>query len=231
ELNHAHGLPLSLADRTAAAARVIDSHPEWSDRRIAAVTGLAGNTVGAIRGRSASRAARSGARVGRDGKTRPGNAVQGRLLASELIADNPDASLRDIAKAAGMSPATVSDVRARLARGESPVTPRQRVAALDNGSPATRDTRRASVIDHGDLVARLRSDPSLRFTEGGRILLRVLDVCAFDAAQWQRIGASVPSHHRAAIVALVRRSAGMWQEFAERLANPASDVGDAARAR
>ena len=32
ELNHTHGLPLSRADRTAAAERIIGSHPDWSDR-------------------------------------------------------------------------------------------------------------------------------------------------------------------------------------------------------
>ncbi|MFD0884088.1 VWA domain-containing protein [Streptosporangium algeriense] len=38
--NVAHGLPLSLADRTASAERVMGSHPEWSDRATATVTGL-----------------------------------------------------------------------------------------------------------------------------------------------------------------------------------------------
>jgi ParB-like nuclease domain len=32
--NIAHGLPLSLADRKAAANRIIGSHPQWPDRRI-----------------------------------------------------------------------------------------------------------------------------------------------------------------------------------------------------
>jgi hypothetical protein len=34
--NVAHGLPLSLADRKAAAAQIVASHPHWSDRMIAA---------------------------------------------------------------------------------------------------------------------------------------------------------------------------------------------------
>ena len=38
--NVTHGLPLSLADRKAAAARIIASHAHWSDRMIATVTGL-----------------------------------------------------------------------------------------------------------------------------------------------------------------------------------------------
>lgn len=216
ELNHDDGLPLSLADRTAAAARIIESHREWSDRRIAAITGLAANTVGAIR-RRAGGPPRLTARIGRDGRTRPSNTVQARLLASELFADNPTASLREIARAAGMSPATAGDVRARLLRGESPITPRQRVALRDK-RPVVVATRRAPVVDHADLVLRLRTDPTLRFTDGGRILLRALEACTFDTAQWDRICASVPAHHRAAVVELVRRSAVMWQEFGDRLA-------------
>jgi len=218
ELNQGDGLPLTLADRTAAAARIIESHREWSDRRIAAVTGLAANTVGAIRRRAGGREARLAARVGRDGRTRPGSTVQARLLASELIADNPGASLREIARAVGMSPATAGDVRARLLRGESPITPRQRVALREERSPLTLgQERRGGVGNLGDVVPRLRSDPSLRFTDGGRVLLRALDACVFDATQWERIAASVPSHHRAVIVELVRRSASAWQEFADRL--------------
>src|SRR5256885_8556385 len=46
ETNIAHGLPLSLADRTAAAVRIIATRPQWSDRRIASITGLAATTVG-----------------------------------------------------------------------------------------------------------------------------------------------------------------------------------------
>jgi len=48
-VNVDHGLPLSLADRKAAAERILDTHPDWSDRAIAAAVGLSHKTVGAIR--------------------------------------------------------------------------------------------------------------------------------------------------------------------------------------
>lgn len=38
--NTHHGLPLTRADRKAAAQRILDIHPHWSDRAIAKVTGL-----------------------------------------------------------------------------------------------------------------------------------------------------------------------------------------------
>jgi ParB-like chromosome segregation protein Spo0J len=215
ELNHAHGLPLSLADRTAAAARIVGSHPDWSDRRIAAATGLAANTVGAIRRRSTAPDARPPARIGRDGRTRPGSVAEARRLAGELIADNPGASLREVARAVGVSPATVSDVRARLQRGESPITPRQQEAA--RRTPVLTSLDRTPTSARADVVRRLRSDPSLRFTDGGRVLLRLLDVCTLEAGQWDRITATVPPYHRAAVVELAQRCANTWQEFADRL--------------
>ncbi|MFD1048366.1 ParB N-terminal domain-containing protein, partial [Kibdelosporangium lantanae] len=44
EANIQHGLPLTFADRKAAAARIVRSHPHWSDRAIAAKTGLSPKT-------------------------------------------------------------------------------------------------------------------------------------------------------------------------------------------
>ncbi|HEX9335644.1 MAG TPA: streptomycin biosynthesis protein, partial [Pseudonocardiaceae bacterium] len=124
--NIAHGLPLSPADRRAAAERIVRSHPRWSDRAIAAATGLSDKTVRAIRRRSTSETPQLNTRVGRDGRVRPLNAANGRRLAAELIAERPDAGLREIASAAGISLATAHDVRIRLQRGEDPVPARLR---------------------------------------------------------------------------------------------------------
>ena len=51
QANINHGLPLTLGDRKAAALRILATHPHWSDRAIAAVTGVSPKTVGAVRGR------------------------------------------------------------------------------------------------------------------------------------------------------------------------------------
>lgn len=45
QANVAYGLPLTLADRTAAPARIVRAHAEWSDRMIAGFVGLAPKTV------------------------------------------------------------------------------------------------------------------------------------------------------------------------------------------
>lgn len=108
--NIAHGLPLSQADRRAAAERIIASHPHMSDRAIGHSADLAAKTVAGIRKRSSEDLPQSNARVGRDGRVRPLNSGEGRRRAAELLVQQPEASLRDVARAAGISPATVLDV-------------------------------------------------------------------------------------------------------------------------
>lgn len=56
EANVTHGLPLSLADRRAAAERIVTSHPHLSDRAIARTAGLGAKAVAAIRRRVAETA-------------------------------------------------------------------------------------------------------------------------------------------------------------------------------
>jgi ParB-like chromosome segregation protein Spo0J len=113
--NIGHGKPLTLAEREAASTRILVSHPEWSDRSIADACGLSSKTVGAIR-RATTGMARPAARIGRDGRVRPLDTSQSRQHAAELLAKHPEASLRQVAQATGISPATVRDVRARFRR-------------------------------------------------------------------------------------------------------------------
>ena len=134
--NVQHGLPLSLPDRKAAAARIVRSSPHLSDRAIAEVSGLSAKTVGAIRWDSAGQA-HVRQRIGRDGRVRPLSTADGRRLAGELITLNPASSSREIARMAGISPSTVRDVRERLSRGEDPIPTRLR-AAPGAGQPRPR---------------------------------------------------------------------------------------------
>ena len=73
-----HGMPLTRADRKAAAQRIVMIRPQWSDRAIAAVGGLSAKTVGAIRRRSTEEIPQSNARLGGDGRVRPLAAADGR---------------------------------------------------------------------------------------------------------------------------------------------------------
>jgi hypothetical protein len=183
EFNHAHGLPLSTADRKVAAARIVDSHPTWSDRWISEVTGSAARTAASVRKCSSERIRQSNVRVGKDGRVRPVDGTEARMRTAELMTANPSASLREVAKAAWISPSTAKDVRARLSRGESPVRTRQQ--KRDDVGPSMRATA-------AEFVASLARNPSLQFTESGRVLLRFIGCAAVSVQQWEEFCKECP---------------------------------------
>ncbi|WP_240667562.1 ParB/RepB/Spo0J family partition protein [Streptomyces luteoverticillatus] len=217
--NTTHGLPLTRMERTVAADRIIASHPQWSDRSIAAVTGLSARTVAALRRRSSDAIARSDNRIGRDGRVRPVNSAESRRMASELMASDPNASLRQIARLVGLSPTTVLDVRRRLDRGDDPV-PAGRRKAPGRPLPHRTERRPRGGAGHDDLDVLLRSlarDPALRFTEAGRLLLRWLHRQAVDTEEQIRLLDDVPAHCVEPVAELIRRCAERWLDFADQL--------------
>lgn len=222
EANVAHGLPLSLADRTAAAKRIVASHPQWSDRAVASVTGLAHKTVGSIRRRLSGEIPQPNTRRGRDGKVRPVDSARGRREAGRLLADRPGASLREIAREAGVCAATVRDVRARLRRGEDPVLPGQREPhECENDPrplrPVPAGTGPSQETDPAALIQKLRRDPSLRFSQAGRVLLRLLDAATMGPREWARLRDNVPAHCAHLIAAAARECGQAWHDFATEL--------------
>ncbi|MFI5843302.1 transcriptional regulator protein [Catenuloplanes sp. NPDC051500] len=225
QVNAQHGLPLSLADRKAAAARILDAFPAWSDRAVARVAGLSAATVATLR---IVPEAGSAGRLGQDGRVRPTDMSHRRRLASEMIAREPGASLRQVATACGISPMTVRDVRARMMRGEDPVPKPQRareagVARPDpprpdeSPRPVRREPDRSPEEGTGAILRGLRSDPSLRFTEHGRALLRWLTPRVSGPHGWSQFDGQVPPHSHYALADLARACAREWLEFAERL--------------
>ncbi|GGZ14986.1 hypothetical protein GCM10010387_04070 [Streptomyces inusitatus] len=233
-MNIAHGLPLSLADRKQAAERIMTSHPQWSDRMVASVTGIAARTVAGMRKRLPGAGLLGGARIGQDGRVRPVNRAVGRRLASDLMTRNPQLSLRQIAQAAGISPETARDVRNRLSRGEDPVPGQRGQTAPERRGQSARGrggraapppparVARAAVQDRAVLVARLRADPSLRLSESGRTLLRLLNVHTLEAAGWDHLVDNVPPHWGRVVAQLARDHAKIWAEFAAKVERQAA---------
>ncbi|MET8827959.1 ParB N-terminal domain-containing protein [Streptomyces sp. NPDC004610] len=244
ESNVRHGLPMSLPDRKRAATRIIATHPQWSDRKIASVTGTSPGTVGDLR-----RAAEAGSeavnvpRVGRDGRVRPVDMAERRRRAGELISANPDLSLRQIARAAGISPETARDVRNRLSRGEEPLLPpRPRAVRAEPRDdllkvvPQTACAEQAARHDPAaaspfaeDLSAvnRLKADPALRLNETGRQLLRLLSVHMLPADEWEGIIGTVPPYWGGTVAHLARECAHIWEEVASRVERNTAQGHDA----
>ncbi|HJD83528.1 MAG TPA: ParB N-terminal domain-containing protein [Kitasatospora aureofaciens] len=230
-LNAEHGMPLSRRDRVAAAERIIGSHGQWSDRRIAEVTGLSPVTISALRKRTTADTDQVKVRTGRDGRSKPVNSEVGRRRAVQVIAARPDASLREIAQEAGIAPATARDVRQRIREGKDPVPAKLRNAAQAGGEAggrrgrekvvaetAGRGARVESVVVAGpDQFASLRKDPSLRFSESGRALLQLLAANGIDDARWRWMMSGVPAHRYADIARAARICGEHWLNFAEQL--------------
>lgn len=198
--NVTHGLPLSLADRKAAATRIMASHARWSDRMIAKVAGLSAATVARIRRERPEPA--PDVRLGHDGKLRPVNSLERRRVARAILLTEPDLSLREVARRAGISPETARSVRRRLAESGPPPSP-----------------------DPAALVVRLRSDPTLRFSETGRALLRLLDTRSVPPEKWAEIAANVPPHWRDTVARMAVECSDAWRSFAESLLNPRTKAG------
>lgn len=226
-LNVQHGMPLTRADRRAAAERIFRTHPQLSDRAIAAIAGLATKTVAGLRLKMVDCSA-SDVRVGQDGRRRPVNNADGRLAASQVIALRPEASLRQIAREAGISVGTAHDVRERIRQGKDPLPDSVRERALgtapaapaDPPAPAPRATGRTVAQDREEVqevLQRLRQDPSLRYTESGRSLLRWLGTSTVIPAELPVPLKQMPAHCAVSVSRLARSCAAAWLELALRL--------------
>jgi hypothetical protein len=234
KFNVAHGLPLTLADRRNAASRIITSHPWWSDRMIASIVNLAPRTVSAIRACSTEQSTPSNVRLGRDGRVRPVTTAGGRRLAHELLVEKPGASLREIARATGLAPSTVLDVRNRLDAGRDPVPESQRRTdparrpAMDAGPTDRRspDTSMLTSTERTTAMRVLRVDPSLRFSEAGRLLLRWLEVGPIDADSRNIVVEHLPQYCANTIATLARGHAEAWLELVEEIEKRAASHGD-----
>lgn len=213
--NIAHGLPLTLADRRAAAARILLLYPQWSDRAIAAVAGLSPKTVGALRRRSSSDHGGMRSRVGRDGRVRPVNSGEVRKLASQYVAEHPDTSPREVARSTGVSLRTARDVRGRMNGGQVPTHAGSLSGRRRSGGRRVGVSPRVTLAASAEILRTLRSDPSLRFTESGRALIRVLDAQAGWARDAERVLDNLPTHCMSMVVSAARACADVWREFAE----------------
>lgn len=237
ERNIMHGMPLTRADRRAAAARIIKSHPHWSDRAIAARTGLSDRSVRAIRSTAdfphsngqqqlnsqLENGQQADCRLGLDGRIRPLSTAEGRRRASEIITNEPGMPLRKVAEAAGVSLSTAHDVRQRMQRGLDPV-PNKRDSVSGQSRPATLskpswNAQSAETDCLGSMLSCLTKDPSLKYTESGRSFLRWLNVHAIDNKDWEPFLVNLPDHCRHSIASIARGVAGKWQEFAREVEN------------
>lgn len=207
QANTQHGLPLTREERRAAARRIIESFPAMSDRALSKFTGLAQQTVTKIRQELPPCAAEE-KRIGVDGRARPINPNSNRRVAEQYLKENPHASLREIARAANISPSTAQDVRRRAASADSTAEPPTR-----RPTPTPRDSG-AEQLRTLELLAR---DPSVRHTEAGRMLVQWLRLTAAINKNHKLIVSSIPEHCAEIAAQAMRVCMSNLDEFARKL--------------
>ncbi|MEV4053389.1 helix-turn-helix domain-containing protein [Amycolatopsis sp. NPDC049688] len=187
-LNANSGRTLSPIDRAAAAARLVELHPAWSDRAIAAASGLSDKTVAAARRRSGADRPQPNTRIGRDGRRYPTDQAAGRARALRVLTENPGASVREIAREAGVSVGTAHDVRSRWRRGEDPLA-----------------RRRPGDAGRVSLPAGLRR--AWNRTAAGRLLILLLDQETPGGAEFAELLSAVAPGRRNDVRAAIRQRA------------------------
>lgn len=221
QANVAHGLPLSLADRKSAALRIVELYPDWSDGAVGRAAGVSGKTVSALRCRTRDETAQPARRVGIDGRVRPVENSAGRQVVSQLLESRPEMSLRQIAKAAGVSPGTVRRLRngTQDQNRTADVLRRPPTLKAVPGEPLGEDeegvqdatrtapskSRRAGRLrpDAVAILQGLRRDPSLKYRANGRELLRLLGSRP-TFALGRKVIDTVPAHCVPAVAELFR---------------------------
>jgi hypothetical protein len=89
----------------------------------------------------------------------------------------------------------------------------------ERGDPpeAPRAGTRVSPEGRGhDLLQRLRNDPSVRSSERGRALLRLLSTVMIAISACNEFAEAVPVHCSGTIAEIARKNARAWQEIAEK---------------
>jgi hypothetical protein len=211
--NVVHGLPLTLAERRAAARQMLKSHHRRSDRAIASVCGVSPTTVARLRkelgaNAFAKRTQDATGRVGLDGRVRPLNGQALRARIADEIALRPDASLRAIASVVHASPETVRSVRNELRAGRPPACSPGGYSEAGDGNEE---------LSPGSVGVPPRNDRAFADREGGREFIAWFEASAVEKLDpWTHI-AAVPLSRVYEIADIARRRAEFWTQFAEAL--------------
>ena len=246
--NGQHGLPYSLADRRRRVRSLLDSHPDWSDRQIAADAGVTHKVVAALRP-TGPRGQLDGKRQGADGKSRPGSKSEQhaqRDRIAGLLAEHPDWSLHRVAQEVGASAMTVASVRTQITQG-SPAADRGGEAPVEidrdpspgadqgEGGEAPPARHLAPVPDRtgeeptpalGDLIewyptpGQWVGDASFQTSNAARDFARLMDRRMFRDVEAEDIAGCCPADRRRNAAYAARRMADAWAALADELEAP-----------
>jgi hypothetical protein len=210
--NVSHGKPLTLAEREAAAKKVLDMHGDWSNRLVAQVCGLSDKTVGRLR-KTTAEIPQSTARIGRDGRHRPTDTRQLRTEIATALRAKPDARPEDLARSLSTSPTTVRDVRKRLDRGDDPLRPQRAVRATGPVPYRKTEERRTSSTAGVDWT----NDRAILSLPGGGGFAEWLAQTKIESRHWEAHLSEIPLGRIPQLIADAKSRAAEWTNFADSL--------------
>jgi ParB-like chromosome segregation protein Spo0J len=208
--NVSHGKPLTLAEREAAATKLLEMHCDWSNRLVASVCGLSDKTVGRLR-KTTAELPQSAVRIGRDGRHRP---VDKRLLRNEIataLRAEPDARPDDVARSLSTSPSTVRDVRKRLQRGDDAVQGGRAAGATPRRTPLPlHDSDERTPVDWNN-------DKAILSLPGGSGFAEWLTQTKIESGHWEAHLFEIPLGRIPQLIAEAKTRAAEWTDFATAL--------------
>lgn len=211
-LNVRHGVPLTLAERTAAAHDLLALHPMWSDRQLGSVCALSPRTIARLRADVAPARphlvtaddAAPDKRVGKDGRRYPVAASVQREEIRRLLEQDRSASLRSIASRVGASPETVRSVRKTMA-AQADRPPVTALATVAEAPPAPAGGQAWS------------GDTACGSTDAGREFAQWFDEHRLDEAVIAAMADAVPLSRVYGVIDESRRRMAFWESFAKAL--------------
>ncbi|WP_327044854.1 ParB/RepB/Spo0J family partition protein [Microbispora sp. NBC_01189] len=186
--------PVSSVEGRRSAAALLAANSEISLRELSRKTGLSLGTVRDVRERL----------------DRGQDPIPDRLRAREDTGGGP----RDETARAQDGPPPRTGVVRRAAQSRRPHLESRR-----SGEPRPPGCPAEEAVETASVLRKLARDPSLRATESGRLLLRMLLATEMGPAQWKEIAEAVPPHCMPLVRAVVLRRSEEW----ERLANLVRD--------
>jgi ParB-like chromosome segregation protein Spo0J len=210
--NISHGLPLTLRERELAGKRILQEHPEWSDRRIATSCALAAKTIAKLRCRLSAEIPNLKSRIGIDGVARPVHIDEMRKRIVASIEAHPEASLRSIARDAGASPEAVRNARKALER--DPVK-RSSDRAWSISSSTAGECTQAPTSSNG----QISKDEAFFSREESAQFVKWFETTTIAEDDWRSLLTAVPLSRVYQIADEARRRGQNWLEFASSLEN------------
>ncbi|MBO4273361.1 ParB N-terminal domain-containing protein [Microbispora triticiradicis] len=180
--------PISSVEGRRSAAALLAANSEISLRELSRKTGLSLGTVRDVRERL----------------DRGQDPIPDRLRAREGTGGGSRSETTPAQEAAPRTGVVSRAAQSRRPRVES----RRRGEPRQPGCPAGEAVETASVL------RKLARDPSLRATESGRLLLRMLLATEVGPAQWKEIAEAVPAHCMPLVRAVVLRRSEEWESLA-----------------